>query len=391
MTSTTIKNRINSIDLLRGVVMIIMALDHTRDFFHYDVFFFSPTDLTQTNPILFFTRFITHYCAPTFVLLAGTSAFLVGQKRGKKELSIWLVKRGVWLLFVEIVIVKFAWLFNFNPEIILLGVIWAIGAGMIVLAGLIHLPKKWILIISLIFIFGHNAFDGFAPETLSALWAFLHVQTIIPTAFTNIFVVYPLIPWVFVMSLGYCLGAIYTPNFEPKRRFKILLTSGISFTLLFFLLRGINVYGDARLWQNDDSTWISIMSFFNVSKYPPSLLYLLVTLGPALIFLALTEKLKGKIVDGIVIIGRVPMFYYIAHIFLIHALAMVAVVATGFPASEMIIERFVTMQKGLQGYGFSLGVVYLIWIAIVAMLYPTCRWYNTYKANNRDKWWLSYL
>jgi uncharacterized membrane protein len=386
-----ISSRINSIDLLRGVVMIIMALDHTRDFFHYDVFFFSPTDLTQTNPILFFTRFITHYCAPTFVLLAGTSAFLVGQKRGKKELSIWLVKRGMWLIFVEIVIVKFAWLFNFNPAIVLLGVIWVIGAGMIVLAALIHLPKKWIFIISLIFIFGHNAFDGFAPETLSALWAFLHVQTIIPTEFNNIFVVYPLIPWVFVMSLGYCLGAIYTPDFDTKRRFKILLTSGISFTLLFFLLRGINVYGDARLWQNDGSTWISIMSFFNVSKYPPSLLYLLVTLGPALIFLALTEKLKGKIVDGIVIIGRVPMFYYIAHIFLIHALAMVAVVATGFPASEMIIERFVTMQKGLQGYGFSLGVVYLIWIAIVAMLYPTCRWYNTYKANNRDKWWLSYL
>ena len=383
--------RIQSIDLLRGIVMILMALDHVRDYFHYDAYFFDPTDLSKTNLALFFTRFITHYCAPVFVFLAGTSAFFVGQRRGKKELSIWLLKRGFWLILVEITIMKFGWNFNLNYTFTVLQVIWALGASMVFLAAFIHVPKKLMIIISLIVIFGHNAFDSYSPESWSTLWTILHVQGPIVTNFSVIFNAYPIIPWIFVMPLGYHFGTMYQVNFKPQIRIKWLRYIGFGSILLLIIIRTINVYGDPNTWTQQESFSFTILSFINFAKYPPSLLYLLITLGPAILFLSFVENRKGKIHNAVVTIGRVPMFFYIIHVYIIHLLALIAVVLTGFSPKLMIIEFFVTLTPELKGYGFNLWVVYAIWILLIIGLYPICKWYWNYKSNNRDKWWLSYL
>jgi uncharacterized membrane protein len=385
--------RIKSIDLLRGLVMVIMALDHTRDFFHYDAFFFEPGDITQSNPALFATRFITHFCAPVFVFLAGTSAFFVGQRRTKKELSIWLLKRGFWLIFVEVVIMKFGWLFKLDFSTLSLQVIWALGICMIFLAGFIHVPKKLMIALSLIAIFGHNLLDTYSPESSfgAGFWNFLHNRGFVDLGFMNLNFVYPVIPWAFMMYLGYYFGELYKPEALPTLRKKRLLQLGIGITLVFFTLRFINVYGDMNPWSSQENLSLTIMSFFNLTKYPPSLLYLLVTIGPSILFLGLTEKWRGTWTNKLVTIGRVPMFFYIIHVYIIHIFAMFAAKFTGFKFSDMIFDRFVVLQPELKGYGFELWVVYLIWIAIIFLLYPICKWYDGYKSNNRDKWWLSYL
>jgi uncharacterized membrane protein len=383
--------RIESIDLLRGMVMIFMALDHVRDYFHYDAFFFDPTDLSQTNVALFVTRFITHYCAPVFVFLAGTSAFFVGQKRNKKELSIWLLKRGFWLIFVEITIMKFGWNFNLNYTMTVFQVIWALGASMVFLAAFIHVPKKLIIVISLIAIFYHNMLDGFMPESWKGLWTLLHVQGPIVTGFTTIFVAYPLIPWIFVMPLGYHFGLLYQQDFKQEVRIKWLRYIGFTAILLFIVIRYFNVYGDPNMWEQQKSFAFTVLSFINFAKYPPSLLYLLVTLGPTILLLSFVENWKGKLYNAVVTIGRVPMFFYIVHIYVIHLLALVAVTLSELSPKLMIIDVFVTRTPGLKGYGFSLWVVYVVWFLLLLGLYPISKWYWHYKSNNRDKWWLSYF
>jgi uncharacterized membrane protein len=388
---TKSSKRIESIDLLRGIVMVIMALDHVRDFFHYDALFFDPTDLTQTNTALFFTRFITHYCAPVFMFLAGTSAFFVGQRCSKKELSTWLLKRGVWLIIVELTIIKLGWYFNLDFSEVALMVIWALGASMLFLAAFIHVPKKLMITISVIVIFTHNSLDSFLPATLSDLWTLLHVQGPISTNFNTIFVAYPLIPWIFVMPLGYYFGLFYQKDFNAETRKKCLLYLGVGLMATFVVLRFVNVYGDNNLWSNKESGIFTFLSFINVTKYPPSLLYLLITLGPSIILLAYSEKWKGKLHDALVTIGRVPMFFYIIHIYIIHLLATIAVMAFGLSPKLMILDTFVSDTEALQGYGFSLWIVYGVWILLVIGLYPVCKWYWNYKSNNRDKWWLSYL
>lgn len=385
--------RISSIDLLRGVVMVIMALDHVRDYLHYSAFFFDPTDLSRSSVPLFFTRFVTHFCAPVFVFLAGTSAFFVGQRRTKKELSSWLLKRGLWLIIVELTIIKLAWTFKLDYTIILLQVIWALGVGMIVLAGLIHLPGRLTVILCLIGVFAHNAFDAFSPggAFASALWTFLHQFNIIPAGPVQIFVGYPLIPWVFLMPLGYYFGNLYLPRVDPLARKRALRFLGGGMILVFCLLRLPNLYGDPAPWISYDSFAFSVMSFLNVSKYPPSLQYLLITLGPAMLFLSVTETWRGAIPDILLIIGRVPMFFYIVHIYVIHLIAAIAAMLTGFTFSDMVIDIWVTLQPQLRGFGFSLWVVYLVWIAVVAGLFPFCRWYDSYKRSHPHLWWLGYL
>ena len=392
-TLNTTHSRVTSIDMLRGIVMVLMALDHVRDYFHYDAFFFDPTDLSQTSPALFLTRFVTHFCAPVFVFLAGTSAFFVGQKRDKKSLSTWLLKRGIWLIIAEFTIIKFAWYFQLDFTDNLLQVIWILGFSMICLAGFIHVPKKLMIVISLIVIFGHNAFDSFAPTgTVTApLWALLHQFNLIFLGKAVFFVGYPIIPWIFVMPLGYHFGELYLPSVDSDFRIKKLLKIGLTLTILFFVIRGVNLYGDPYIWSSQKSLSFTIMSFFNISKYPPSLIYLLITLGPSIIFLSYAEKWQGSFSMKLVTIGRVPMFYYIVHIYAIHLLATVAAVMTGFSASDMVISKWVTMHTPLQGYGFDLWVTYVIWIGLIIALYPLCSWYDSYKSNNRDKWWLSYL
>jgi uncharacterized membrane protein len=382
--------RITSIDFLRGVVMIIMALDHTRDYFHYDVHYFDPTDLEKTNWILFFTRFITHFCAPVFVFLAGTSAFFVGQRMTKKELSMWLLKRGIWLVIAEFSIVKLGWFFKLDFSSLFFGVIWTIGMCMIFLAALIHLPAKLAIIVSLVVVFAHNMLDGIQFEPPNIIWSLLHQQSFIQTDLIFLLIGYPLIPWIFVMPLGYHFGKLYT-QYDQVQRIKWLRIIGGSAVVLFFILRGLNIYGDPVPWEVQRNSVVTILSFFKVSKYPPSLLYLLITIGPAILLLSVSENWKGKLSDKVIVFGRVPMFYYIAHIYIIHVLAMLAITITGGNPSAMILDSFVIFTPELAGYGFNLAIVYAIWVALVVLLYPLCKWYNNYKMSNREKWWLSYV
>jgi uncharacterized membrane protein len=387
----TEKVRITNLDLLKGIVMVIMALDHTRDFFHADSFYFDPTDLEKTNLYIFFTRWITHFCAPTFSLLAGVSAFIMGQRKTKKELSTFLFKRGLWLLFIEFTIVNFGWFFDISFGTMGLITIWSLGISMILLSGLVFLPFSVVLTFSLILIFSHNLLDNIHVND-NVFWAILHEFCFydFDNGFT-FFVAYPLIPWVAVMSLGYCLGKLYHSDFVGTLRRQILNYIGFSSLFLFFILRTFNIYGNPEKWQMLGSSSKSIMSFFNVEKYPPSLDYLLITLGGAMVFLANSEKFKGKIVDFFSTFGRVPFFFYILHIYVIHFIAVFVAGFTGFGWKAMFLNGWVDMQPNLKGFGFNLLLVYVIWAGIIGITYPICKWYDTYKKNHRDKWWLSYI
>lgn len=387
--------RIQSIDILRGLIMIIMALDHTRDYFHADAFVYDPLDLDKTTVILYFTRWITHFCAPIFILLAGTSAFISGQRKTKKELAIFLIKRGIWLIILEQTIVNFSWFFNLHFNFFIFGVIWVFGLCMIILAGLLFLPRKLMFWISLIMIAGHNLLDPIHFQDNDAsgfIWGMLHDRKVFSIGQVHIAEAYHIIPWAGVMALGYCLGPLFANGSDPVRRKKILLQLGISCLVIFVVIRGINVYGDLHPWTRQSSFLLSFLSFINISKYPPSLDYLLVTEGSAFIFLALTEHVSNALSRFVSVYGRVPLFYYILHIYFIHLFAMLAAVLTGFKWTAMTgFDSWISFMPSLQGYGFSLGTVYLIWISIVLLLYPLCKWYDKYKFAHRDKWWLSYL
>jgi uncharacterized membrane protein len=387
--------RIESIDLLRGIVMIVMALDHVRDYFHADAFLYDPTDLSKTTVILFFTRWITHFCAPVFIFLAGTSAFLIGTRKSKNELSVFLLKRGLWLVLLELTIVNFAWFFNIEFSLITLFVIWALGIGMIILAACIHLPFMITLSIGVMMVAGHNMLDHFRVEGNSVdaiLWSIVHQFQGFPLSEDYFLLVgYPLVPWVGVMLLGYCFGTFYQSSYSQADRKRILVYLGTGLIILFVAIRFINGYGDPNPWSVQRNPVFTLLSFLNVTKYPPSLLYLLITLGPAILFLAVSENFAGKISRSIKILGRVPMFYYLLHLYLIHILAVIAALLTGYEISDMVFNTWVTNSPNLVGYGFSLWVVYAVWFGVVLILYPLCTWYHNYKAADREKWWLSYL
>lgn len=387
-------NRIQSIDLLRGLVMLLMALDHTRDYFHYDSFMYDPTDLAQTTVPVFLTRFITHFCAPVFCFLAGTSAFFVGTKKSMNSLSVWLLKRGLWLVIIEFTIVNFGWYFRFNATFIDLAVIWCLGVSMIFLAGLIRLPKAIAILIALFFVFGHNLFDSFKPipdDLLSKLWYVFHVEGEFKLGTLTVYTVYPLMPWIGLMTLGYFFGQLYQPSFDHKKRIKLLYGTGVLLIALFAVFRTSNLYGDLHPWVMQNSIPYSIMSIFNVTKYPPSFAFICITIGPALLFLAAAENFKNKLSKIFITIGQVPMFFYIVHIYLIHLAAIVAALLTGYKFSDMVLNIWIPFSSSLKGYGFNLIIVYLIWIGIILSLYPICKWYNSYKKRNKEKWWLSYL
>lgn len=386
------KKRIDSIDVLRGIIMIIMALDHVRDFFHSDAMLHDPTDPRTTTPILFFTRFITHYCAPVFVLLAGTAAFLYGRKKTKKELALFLLKRGLWLMLLEVTVVSL--LFSFDPQyhFIALGVIWVTGLSMLILAAVIYLPLQTVFVIGLIMVAGHNLLDAYntismgTPPPLG--WSLLHQQSFRQFGGGRLFaVLYPLIPWPGIMMMGYSMGSLFAPEVDAVKRKRILVMAGSLAILAFVVLRWINVYGDLVPWNEQKNTTATILSFFNVTKYPPSLLYCCITIGPALLVLAALEKIKAGWTNVAVIYGRVPMFYYLMHFFLIHTLCVILFFATGQPMSSVAKGMFLFRPNE---FGFSLTTVYLIWIGIVALMYPMCKWYSRYKATH-DYWWLPYL
>ncbi len=388
--------RIESIDILRGVVMILMALDHVRDYFHYGSFYADPTNLDTTTPFLFFTRFITHYCAPVFVFLAGTSAFLYGSKKTKPELFKFLFTRGIWLIILEIVVNNLIWTFDLTYSVIFLQVIWAIGLSMVVLSFLIYLPKKIMLALGIVLVAGHNLLDGIVMQgdsLKSVIWYILHQQNMIPIGQNgnSIGFWYPIIPWIGLITLGYCFGRLYTRDFNTEIRKKWLLFMGFGSIALFFILRGINLYGDLVPWSTQKDFTYTILSFFNVSKYPPSLVFLLITIGPALLFLYGIETIKNKLTDFFLVFGRVPLFYYFLHVFVIHVFAIIGMLIFGGNWQDMIITLEGFTNAKLSTYGYSLFVVYMVWIGIILLLYPFCKKYMLYKVNNKDKWWLSYL
>jgi uncharacterized membrane protein len=379
--------RLDSIDLLRGLVMVLMALDHTRDFFAAAGF--NPRDVN--DPALFLTRWVTHFCAPVFVFLAGTSAFLYGARgRTVREVSWFLFTRGLWLVLLELTIVRFAWTFSVFPDLVLLQVIWAIGVSMIVLSGLIHLPRWAIGAIGIAMIAGHNLLDGIQAAQLGQLgwlWQVLHQPALLhPTPDVAVFALYPLIPWMGVMAAGYVLGPVML--LEPAARRRWLIGLGVGVTLGFILLRTANVYGDPAPWALHDEISATALSFLNTEKYPPSALYLAMTLGPALIALAAFEAAKGKLARCFIVFGRVPLFYYVAHLLLLHTMAVVFAAANNGDVAWLF--GGLPIEAKSEGYGLSLPGVYLTWLIVVAALYLPCRWFAGVKRRNAAGW-LSYL
>ena len=390
MTSVK-KYRVESIDLLKGLVMVIMALDHVRDYFHYSANFYDPADPTQTTLPIFFTRWITHFCAPAFSFLAGLSAYMVGKKKSRKELSRFLVQRGLWLVFIELTIVTFGWYFDIHFRTISLLVIWSLGVSMITLAALIYLPKNLLLIFCCLLIFGHNLLDKVQFNN-NLLWEILHQQNFYKLSdSTQLFVGYPIIPWIAVMALGYYFGQFYNQVHTASYRKRIFNIVGFSALALFVILRWTNSYGNPVPRQQYDSLSKDVVSFLNPAKYPPSLMFLLMTLGTTLVFLANSEKLRGRLVNFFSTFGRVPFFYYILHIYLIHVLAMIFAELSGFGWKLFILPTWIGFVPAMKGYGFNLVTVYLVWIGIILALYPLCRKFDHYKHNNKHKWWLSYL
>jgi uncharacterized membrane protein len=387
--------RIDSVDLLRGVIMAIMMLDHTREFVHAASFRFDPTDLTKTYPFLFFTRWITHFCAPNFVFLAGTGACFQ-RMRGKPagELSRLLFTRGLWFILLELLVFRFVICFNFDITVLLafLQVIWAIGWGLVVLSAVIHLPLRLIAGMSLAMIALHNTLDGVRVTGVAAsLWKILHQPGVI-FPFGNpgpaVLVLYPLIPWIGVMWAGYAFGALYKRP-EPERR-RLLFQIGGALVLGFLVIRGINVYGDPAPWSAQSTVTKTMLSFLAVSKYPPSLLFLMMTLGPALLFLgAVDARAHGAIARVFITYGRVPMFFYFLQWVTAHSLA-IAVTRLAGRSTEYLYANIGIASPPPPGTGFNLAVVYALWGFGLLLIYPFCVWFAAVKARRRH-WWLSYL
>lgn len=384
--------RLDAVDLLRGLVMVVMALDHTRDFFHAaSIQGVPPLDLARTTPWIFFTRFITHYCAPTFMFLAGTGAFLASMRgKPKRELSWFLITRGLWLIFLELTLLMwFGWDFSIHPTSYTLATLWALGWAMIVLAGLIHLPLWAITAFGLTLIGAHNAFDGVKPESWGAwgpLWQVLHAGGGFKLAGGRLSfeAFYPLIPWVGVMAVGYSFGAIYRWESSVRRRW--LFRLGLSLIAAFLVLRFTNVYGDPHPWTAQPRAGFTLLSFLNCQKYPPSLSYLLITLGPGLIFLSRFDQSTPRWLKPLLVYGRVPMFYYLIHIPLLHGLAVI-MNRVRFGGGDF--SAFGTTKPPADA-GVGLIAVYAIWLAVVIALYPACRWFADLKRRRRDAW-LSYF
>jgi uncharacterized membrane protein len=368
--------------------MIVMALDHVRDFFHAGALHGQdPLDFATTTPWLFFTRWITHFCAPNFSLVAGIGVALsVVRGKSKSDLSWFLVTRGLWLIFLELTLLMwFGWDFDVHFKSFTFATLWALGWSMIVLAALIRLPVWAVTTFSLVLILGHNAFDGIKPESFGSaawIWYVLHVSGAYKAGSFDILAFYPLIPWVGVMSLGYCIGQVY--GWEAMHRKKWLLGVGITACVAFVLVRGSNLYGNLSPWSHQATPTFTVFSFLNCTKYPPSLCYLLMTLGPGLIALSLLERPTPRVLRPALVYGRVPFFYYILHIPLIHA---VGVLANTLVHSSSFARKGAGPSADL---GFSLPIVYLAWICIVASLYPACCWFADLKRRRRDAW-LSYF
>lgn len=388
--------RLSSIDMLRGLAIVIMALDHVRDY----VMAGGEVD-PMANPhigaALFFTRWITHFCAPVFVFLAGTSAGLMTARKTRSALGAFLLTRGLWLVAVELTIVAMAWSFApfGTPQVgglfvVPMQVIWAIGASMVVLSGLQYLGQRACLVIGVAILVGHNLLDAVWPvtgglfDTASPAWTALHAQTAVVVGPVFLAFVYPLLPWVGVMLTGF--GAAPVFQRDASTRDRRLVVAGATAVAAFLALRASGVYGDPNRWQGQDGVVATLIDFLNVTKYPPSLLYLLMTLGPAAVLCGWADRVPDAIRQRLVVFGRAPFAFYVAHLYVVHTLAVVLGLAQGFGARQFLTFSFFFPQ----GYGFGLGAAYAAWVLVVVALYPLCAAVGALKARRRD-WWLSYL
>lgn len=385
--------RFGSIDLLRGAVMILMALDHVR--------VFSGTPAGEPVPGVFITRWVTHFCAPAFVFLAGTSAFLFGRKGG--SLSRFLLVRGALLVLLELTVIRLAWTFNFDfAHYEMAGVIWAIGWCMIIMAGLSKLPVSVVAGVGLVIVAGHNLFDAhfwtlaesLGQDLPSAYWKIMYVgffagPILLGPEGPNLIVLYSIVPWIGVMACGYAFGVVLTREAQARDRFCVTL--GLSSTALFVVLRSFNLYGDFSPWNSENGTAGAIMSFLNTSKYPASLQFLLMTLGPMIALVPWAERARGAVADGVRVLGRVPMWFYLLHIPLIHAFALVvSYIRMGEVSSWLFENHPMGSGDAPEGYRWSLATVYLVWIVSVFVLYFCCRWYADVKSR-RNGGLLKYL
>lgn len=389
LESSSVRPRFDSIDLLRGLVMILMALDHTRGFFSNVTFY--PLNLDQTWPLLFLTRWLTHYCAPVFVFLAGTGAFLSTTRgKTKEELAWFLITRGLWLVLLECTVIRwFGWTFNFDLHNIGTGVIWAIGWSMVALPCFLLLPIRYVALIGIALIAGHHLFDPVAPSDCGSLywfWSILHQGA--PINFLpgyTLFTGYPLIPWIGVMAAGYAFGKLVLSESSVRRSWFLGLGCGL--IVLFVALRFANVYGDPEPWSPQKNFLFTVFSFINCHKYPPSLLYLAMTLGPALVVLSFLDRGTPRWLKPVLVFGRVPLFYYLLHLPLIHGLALLFSFIRHGRADWLYGS---SPAPRPEGYGYDLWVVYAVWIFVILLLYPVCRWFADLKRRRRDAW-LSYL
>ena len=387
--------RLKSIDLMRGLVIVFMVLDHVRDFVHVDAVRFEPLDPARTTALLYATRWITHLCAPTFVFLAGTSVWLQRTRgRTATELSRFLLSRGLWLVLLELTVIGFAWSFSL-PFLWMLQVIWAIGCSLVALAALVHLPRGAVLALGVLILAGHNLLDPVQPAQFGAfayLWMALHSPGLwyyhgVPFAFEP----YPVVPWLGVMLLGYGLAPWFL--MAPAGRDRRFVALGAAMLALFLLLRYFNLYGDPHPWKVQASLGPSVMSFLHVEKYPPSLLYVCATLGLMFVLVPLFSRWRGPTARAFLVFGSVPLFAYVLHLYLAHALAILVRLAAGQSiAGEFDQLRVILLHPQLlEGTGVSLPGVYAAWVAVLALLYPACRWYSRLRQRHRDWRWLSYL
>jgi uncharacterized membrane protein len=388
--------RLTSIDMLRGLVIVIMALDHTRDFFHAGAAIDPLGDPDVPLPLAL-TRWITHFCAPVFVFLAGTSAGLMVARKSAADLAWFLLARGAWLLFIEVFVIST--FITFSPggleqlggrTLAFMQVIWAIGGSMVLLAALQFLGRKLCLVIGAVIVLGHNALDGHWPATANMmatdlpLWASLHTPMSKVVGPFHVLFIYPLLPWLGVMLLGFGSSVLFER--EAAARNQALLWWGLGITAGYLVLRWVDGYGEPNHWEPQAHAAGTLIDFLNASKYPPSLVFLAMTLGPAAVFCAFADRTRGFLKDAFVIFGRVPFAFYVAHFFLLHALSVLLGVMQGFRAEQLM--TFPPFYP--KGYGVSLLAVYGVWLLVVLLLYPFCRWVASVKARSRA-WWLSYV